>query len=102
AKLRLQLGIVDPDPETLNSSYDIETQTVRAIETQANDARGRTDELQMQFNQIEKLKLADLPVVLPLLNISDPTVAKVLPLYQDAVAEEARLLNGGLGPNHPK
>jgi capsular exopolysaccharide synthesis family protein len=36
------------------------------------------------------------------LNIQDPTVQKVLPNYQDAVAQEALLLNSGLGPNHPK
>ena len=41
-------------------------------------------------------------VALHLLNIDDPTVQKILPAFQDTVAEEARLLSSGLGPNHPK
>ena len=35
--------------------------------------------------------------MMPTLNIQDPTVQKILPLYQEAVAQEALLLNSGLG-----
>ena len=40
--------------------------------------------------------------MLATLNIQDPTMQKVLPNYQDAVAQEALLLNSGFGENHPK
>jgi succinoglycan biosynthesis transport protein ExoP len=103
AKIAIAQDIVDPDPESMGvGAGDIESQTVRATEQQATEAKMKTAELQTQLSQIQKLKPADLPVILPMLNISDPTVLKVLPLYQDAIAEEARLLNSGLGPNHPK
>ncbi len=40
--------------------------------------------------------------MMPTLNIQDPTIQKILPNYQEAVANEALLLNSGLGENHPK
>jgi len=40
--------------------------------------------------------------MLPTLNVQDPTIQKILPLYQEASANEALLLNSGLGENHPK
>ena len=56
----------------------------------------------LQLQQIEKLKGEDLMRMMPTLNIEDPTIQKILPNYQDAVAQEALLLNSGLGENHPK
>lgn len=102
AKLRIQEDIVDPDPENLISAADIETQTVRAAEQAADEARVKTVELQAQRRQVETLKPEELLSALRLLNIEDPTVVRVQPLYQETVAEEARLANSGLGPNHPK
>src|SRR5437870_10559257 len=40
--------------------------------------------------------------MLPTLDVQDPTLQKILPIYQEAVAQEALLLNSGLGENHPK
>ena len=40
--------------------------------------------------------------MMPTLNIQDPTIQKILPMYQEAVAQEALLLNSGLAENHPK
>jgi len=40
--------------------------------------------------------------MLPTLEVQDPTIQKILPNYQEAVAQEALLLNSGLGENHPK
>ena len=34
--------------------------------------------------------------------LQDPTIQKILPTYQEAVAQEALMLNSGLGENHPK
>jgi capsular exopolysaccharide synthesis family protein len=103
AKLRTELGIVDPDPETMsNSGVDLEMASVRSIEADVDDARLKTEELQAQLDQVNRLKPEELMVALHLLNIDDPTVQKILPLYQDTISEEASLLSSGLGPNHPK
>ena len=36
-----------------------------------------------------------------LLNLNDPIIEQKLPVYQTAQVEKARLLNSGLGNNHP-
>jgi polysaccharide biosynthesis transport protein len=35
------------------------------------------------------------------LNLNDPIIEAKLPIYQTAQAEKAKLLNSGLGRNHP-
>lgn len=102
AKLRSQLGIVDTDPENMAAQSDLDISSVKSVETEVDDARLKTAELQTQLDQVDKLKPEDMMVALHLLNIDDPTVQKILPLYQDSIAEEQRLLTSGVGPNHPK
>ena len=48
------------------------------------------------------LKPEELMEAMRILNISDQTVEKTLPLLQDAKAEEAKYLSAGLGENHPR
>src|SRR5205085_907608 len=58
--------------------------------------------LSNRLEQIQNLKGDDLMRMLPTLDVTDPTVQKILPNYQDTVAQEALLLNSGLAENHPK
>lgn len=102
AKIRDKEHIVDTNPEVLENSDAPDTQRLLADEKEANDQRVRVAELKTQLEQIEKLKPEEIMVALHLLNIDDPTITKILPLYQDSVAEEARMLNSGLGSKHPK
>src|SRR6202008_2248954 len=71
-------------------------------EPAVNEADTQVTTLQSKLEQIEKLKGEELMRMLATLDIQDPTVQKVLPNYHDAVAQEALLLNSGLGENHPK
>jgi capsular exopolysaccharide synthesis family protein len=103
AKIREERGLVDTDPETMqNSSADLDVAPVRAIEANVDDAKLKTAELQTQLDEVNRLRPDQLMVALHLLNIDDPTVEKILPLFQDTVSAEASLLSSGLGPNHPK
>lgn len=101
-EIRDRDGIVDLHPETNETTVTPEGTTVQADEQQVNELKIRVTELRSQLAQIEKLKADELIAALHHLNIDDPTVAKVLPLYQDATAEEARMLNSGLGSKHPR
>jgi capsular exopolysaccharide synthesis family protein len=67
-----------------------------------NDVESKVTTLSNKLEQIEKLKGEDLMRMLPTLDIQDPTLQKILPNYQDNVAQEALLLNSGLAENHPK
>jgi len=103
AKIRTEMGIVDPSPESMSdSSSDLDIAPVRAIEANVDDAKLKTSELQTQLDEINTLQPSQLMVALHLLNIDDPTVDKILPQFQETVSEEASLLSSGLGPNHPR
>jgi capsular exopolysaccharide synthesis family protein len=103
ARIRTEMGIVDPDPETMsNSGSDLDVAPVRAIESNVDDAKLKTAELQTQLDEVNRLRPDQLMVALHLLNIDDPTVEKILPLFQDTVSQEAELLSSGLGQNHPR
>lgn len=102
AKIRERDGLIDTNPEALESPGGFDKVGVAEDESQYNQAKIRQAELQAQLEQTAKLKPEELMTALTSLNISDPTVSKVFPQFQEACSEEARLLNGGLGENHPR
>jgi len=101
-KIRDRDKIIDPNPETMDTTESVTRMVVTDEEKQFNDAKIRNAELEVQLEQTAKLKPEELMTALPQLNIQDPTISKILPQYQEASSEEARLLNGGLGENHPR
>ncbi|MDB6146793.1 MAG: ywqD 2 [Spartobacteria bacterium] len=102
ARIRDEEHIVDLNPEgTEDTQAPINNMVVKQ-EGAVNDAETQVATLQSKLDQIEKLKGEDLMRMLATLNIQDPTIQKVLPNYQDAVAQEALFLNSGFGENHPK
>jgi succinoglycan biosynthesis transport protein ExoP len=102
ARIRDEEHIVDLNPEgTEDTQAPVNTMVVKQ-EGVLNESETQVATLSSKLEQIEKLKGEDLMRMLATLNIQDPTVQKVLPNYQEAVAQEALLLNSGLGENHPK
>jgi succinoglycan biosynthesis transport protein ExoP len=102
AKIRTEMGIVD-DLESPNSEgTDLDMAPVKAVQTDLDDQKLKTAELQTQLDQAQRIKPEDLMVAEHMLNIDDPTTAKILPLWQDTISDEAELRSSGLGPNHPK
>jgi polysaccharide biosynthesis transport protein len=102
AQIREKEHIVDLNPEGTEDTQAPINNLVIKQEAAVNDAETKVATLQSKLEQIEKLKGDDLMRMLATLDIQDPTVQKVLPNYQDAVAQEALLLNSGFGENHPK
>src|SRR5438552_3438535 len=101
-RIRDEEHIIDLNPEGTEDTQAPVNAIVVKQEGEVNEAEMKVATLSSQLEQIEKLKGEDLMRMLATLNIQDPTVQKVLPNYQDAAAQEALLLNSGLGPNHPK
>ena len=101
-KIRDQEGIVDLNPEGTEDTQTPVNASVLQVDKELNDAETRASVLSNQLKQIENVKGEDLMRMMPTLNITDPTIQKILPIYQEAVANEALLLNSGLGENHPK
>jgi polysaccharide biosynthesis transport protein len=102
ARIRDEEHIVDLNPEGTEDSQAPVNNMVLKQEQEVNDAEAKTAVLASKLTQIQNLKGDDLMRMLPTLDVQDPTVQKILPNYQDALAQEALLLNSGLGENHPK
>jgi polysaccharide biosynthesis transport protein len=102
ARIRDQEHIIDLNPEGTEDSQAPVNTIVLKQETEVNEAEAKIASLSSKLAQIENLKGDDLMRMLPTLDVQDPTMLKILPNYQDAVAQEALLLNSGLGENHPK
>jgi succinoglycan biosynthesis transport protein ExoP len=102
ARIRDAEHIVDLNPEGTEDSLTADNTNVVKQEGEVNDAETKVSVLQAKLQQTENLKGEDLMRMMPTLDIQDPTIQKILPNYQEAVANEALLLNSGLGENHPK
>jgi uncharacterized protein involved in exopolysaccharide biosynthesis len=102
SRIRDQEGIVDLNPEGMEDTTTAVNTIVVKQEQSVNEAETKVSILSTQLEQIEKVKGEDLMRMMPTLNITDPTIQKILPMYQEAVAQEALLLNSGLAENHPK
>ena len=102
SRIRENEHIIDLNPEGQEDTQAPINNMVVKQETAVNESETKVTTLNSQLEQIEKLKGQDLMRMLATLNIQDPTIQKVLPNYQDAVAQEALLLNSGFGENHPK
>ncbi len=101
-RIRDEEHIVDLNPEGTEDTQAPVNNMVIKQEGEVNDAETKVATLSSKLDQIEKLKGEDLMGMLSTLDIQDPTIQKVLPNYHEAVAQEALLLNSGLGENHPK
>ena len=102
AKIRDEEHIIDLNPEGTEDSQAPVNNIVVKQEQEVNDSEAKIASLSSKLAQIESLKGDDLMRMLPTLDVQDPTMQKILPNYQDALAQEALLLNSGLGENHPK
>ncbi|MDQ6860746.1 MAG: polysaccharide biosynthesis tyrosine autokinase [Verrucomicrobiota bacterium] len=102
ARIRDEEGIIDLNPEGTEDAQTPVNNIVIKQEQELNEADTKVAQLSSQLQSIEKLKGEDLMRMMPTLNIQDPTIQKILPIYQEASAQEALFLNSGLAENHPK
>ncbi len=101
-RIREEEGIVDLTPDTISQSEVPERELVSRSELSVNEMRARVAELETQLSETKKLEPEALMSALRTLNIEDGNVARIQPLYQSVMTEEARLLSSGLGQNHPR
>lgn len=103
AKIRQEEGIIDPDPESTNALVSIGGDRPVAItENLRLEQRNVVDTLRGLLTRIEALQPTELMEALRALGIQDVSTEKNIQLLLDAQAEEARMLNSGLGENHPR
>ncbi len=101
--LRQQGNIVDPDPENPGAALSISAVNgTISSEAIMLEKRAMVDQMRSKLQRIEQLKPEELMEAIRILEITDQTVEKTLPLLQEARAEEAKFLSAGLGENHPR
>lgn len=100
-KIRLEANINDTDPETIEETKPVEDQVLINTEAQVNDMRIKVATLRSKQEQIQAMTDDQIMRSLKTFEMDDATIAQILPEYQTAVSEEARMLASGLGPNHP-
>jgi succinoglycan biosynthesis transport protein ExoP len=101
AELREKFGIVDLLPDTTEQAATAGQRIYVGVEQQVGQEKIRIETLRTQLRELSLLSDEQIIRSSNVLEVSDPTIQRILPLYQQAHAEEARLLHSGLGPNHP-
>lgn len=101
ARIRVENQITDLSPESTEDGQQPETQVLMQVETQVSGERLRAASLRAKYDQLRTMTDEQVMRSMPALELTDATISQTLPQYQEALSEEARLLNSGLGPNHP-
>ncbi len=100
-RIRTENKIADFSPDTLQDPRDAANEVYQSVEQQVSTERLRVSSLRAKYDQIDKLTNDQVMRSITTLEIVDPTISQILPLYQEASSEEARMLQSGLGVNHP-
>lgn len=101
ARMRIENNIQDLNPDSVQDPREAANDILVSVEQQVSNERLRVSALRAKHEEISKLTDDQVMRSISTLEIADPTIAQFLPLYQESVSEEARLLQSGLGPNHP-
>lgn len=99
--LRSEGKINDLNPESVEDPREAEETILQSVESQVNDTRIKVATLRSKLGQIQGMNDQQFMRSLKTFEMDDTTISQILPQYESCVSEEARLLNSGLGPNHP-
>ena len=102
ALLRQEGRIPDQDPEKENTVFGLEYTQQETFQKEFTTQQLKVVEMERKLELINSLRPDEFMQVLRVLGIEDPTVLQILPRYQEAGSEEAKLLASGLGENHPR
>jgi succinoglycan biosynthesis transport protein ExoP len=100
-KMRIEGKINDLNPESIEDPRQAEEVILQSAESQVHDARMKVATLKSKQEQIQGMNDQQIMRGLKTFEMDDVTISQILPQYEACVSEEAKLLNSGLGPNHP-
>jgi len=101
-EIRVQEGIVDLNPESVEDPFVADTQVLLQLEQRVSEERNQVSQLRSRYEQVSRLTDDELIRNVRTLEIDDPVMSQFLPQYMETASEEARLLSSGLGVNHPQ
>ncbi len=100
-KIRQETGIQDLNPDTADGGTQAENSILLQVEQQVSQESLRVAALRAKYDQVSKMTDEQIMRSLTTLEIEDPTITQLYPQFQESASEEARMLNAGLGVNHP-
>ena len=100
-KIRIAAKINDLNPESIEDPRQAEENILVTVEGQVNDMRLKVATIRSKQQQVREMTDDQIMRSLKTFEMDDATISQILPQYEASVSEEARLLNSGLGPNHP-
>ncbi|GAT31773.1 capsular exopolysaccharide family [Terrimicrobium sacchariphilum] len=100
-RIRQETGIQDLNPDTADGGTQAENSILLQVEQQVSQESLRVAALRAKYDQVSKMTDEQIMRSLTTLEIEDPTITQLYPQFQEAASEEARMLNAGLGANHP-
>ena len=100
-KIRIAAKINDLNPESIEDPRQAEENILITVEGQVNDMRLKVATIRSKQQQVREMTDDQIMRSLKTFEMDDATISQILPQYEASVSEEARLLNSGLGPNHP-
>ncbi|MFM8717061.1 MAG: polysaccharide biosynthesis tyrosine autokinase, partial [Spartobacteria bacterium] len=100
-RIRIENEIQDLNPDSVVDPMQAANEVLLSVEQQVSTERLRVSSLRAKYEQISKLSDDQIMRSISTLDVQDPTIIQMLPQYQEVVSEEARMLNSGLGVNHP-
>ena len=100
-RIRIENEIQDLNPDSVVDPMQAANEVLLSVEQQVSTERLRVSSLRAKYEQISKLSDDQIMRSISTLEVQDPTIIQMLPQYQEVVSEEARMLNSGLGINHP-
>lgn len=101
AKIRIESGIIDLNPETVEDPGTAQDRVLMSVEEQVSTERLRVSALQAKYDLISQMTDDQILRSTRELQIEDPTILQFLPVYQEGKAQIAHYLSSGLGENHP-
>jgi polysaccharide biosynthesis transport protein len=103
SRLRTEDNVIDPNPDSLDATgrYGVEDSNVITNQERVNEAKSQVAMLRSKAEQLERLQWQDLMRGSGQLNLNDPIIQAKQPVFEAALVEKEKLLNSGLGPNHP-
>jgi len=100
-RIRIDNKIQDMNPDNVTDPREAANDVLMSVEQQVSTERLRVSTLRAKDEQIARLSDDQVMRSITTLEIQDPAITQILPQYQEATSEEARLLQSGLGNNHP-
>ncbi len=101
SEIRVESGINDLNPESTEGEMQADEMVLVQVERDVSTQRLQTASVRAKYRQLSQMSDDEIMRSVATLQIEDSTILQILPLYQEAASEEARMLNEGLGENHP-